>query len=43
MIKTDKFSINLNSLPTANDKIRSHMKSNSDLDCGAVEVTEGQF
>jgi len=43
VIKTDKFSINLNSLPTATDKRRSHLKSNSVLYCGAVEVTEGHF
>jgi len=43
VIKTDKFSINLISLPTAIDQRRSHLKSNSVLDCGAAEVAEGHF
>jgi len=34
VIKTDKFSINLNSLPTATVKRGSHLKLNSVLHCG---------
>jgi len=43
VITTGTFSINQNSLPTANDKRRSKLKSNSELDYRAVDVTEGHF
>jgi hypothetical protein len=44
VIKSDKFSININSSPpTATDKRSSHFRSNSVLHCGTAEVTEGHF